>query len=131
MSNECYYFGPDEEISLKLTGDVWMQYGEYEDLPENVQDSLQLLCHAVLQLSPAIKKARAGVLWIDNAFAIINTHDDVFSVNNLATGMAVMNFRRDADGGYSTDFFSVKQMASSYPIISYAYEDVYINGRRG
>lgn len=131
MLNEYYFYGPSDDINLRLKGEVRSLYGEYEDLPENVQYALQLLCHAVLQLAPAVKKAKAGVFWVDNALVIINIQGDVFSVNNFATGMAVMNFRRDADGSYSTDFFSIKQMASIDPILIRAYNDVDIHGRRG
>ena len=131
MLNEYYFYGPSGDINLRLKDEVRSLYGEYEYLPENVQYALQLLCHAVLQLAPTVKQTDAGVLWLDNALVIINTHGNDFSVNNIATGMAVMNLYKDADGSYSTDFFSITQLTLINPIILRAYEDADEHGRRG
>lgn len=129
MINE-FDFGPVGVINLRLDGEARDHYGEYSDLPDGVKDALQLMCHAVMQIADDIKRSEAGVFWIDSTFMILHVKNDIYGISNFDNGMAVMNFRKDSEGQYSTDFFSVKQLALTDPIISYACKDMKNNGRR-
>lgn len=121
-------FGPPGIIDLRFTGEVKEVHGCYSNLPEQVQDGLQLLCHAIIQLSPAVKKADAGVLWVDDSLVIINV-GRAFILNNFGTGKAVLNLNQEKDGSYSTDYFSYRQMEIAGMVVDCAYRDLWINGR--
>ncbi|MBQ3286607.1 MAG: hypothetical protein IJH45_01495 [Firmicutes bacterium] len=122
-----YDYGPIGRVSLRLYGEARDLYGGYDDLPPNVQEALQLLCHAVIQLSDDIKRAEAGVFWIGKL--MIMSIGDRYCLSNFNTGMAIMNLREEQKGRFSTDFFSVKQMALADPILTIAENHALANGR--
>lgn len=123
-------FGPAKNIELEFTGDAAKYYNCYEYLPIDVQEALQLLCHAIIQVLPIATNNEMGKLWIDDTFFILNINNSKYCISNFKTGMAVMNLTKESSNKYTTDFFSTKQMALTDPIISYAYNDALINGRR-
>lgn len=125
---DYYDYGPVGRIDLSLYGEAWDRYGCYDDLPPNVQEALQLLCHAVIQLSEDIKHSEAGVFWIGKLM-ILNIGDR-YCLSNFGTGMAIMNLLEERKGHFSTDFFSVKQMALADPILVFAEKHALANGRR-
>ena len=125
--------GPIGRIPLRLTGEAQSHYGQYEAFPEEIQDALQLICHAVIQLAPEIKQSENGVYRINNTYMIVNLtngHIDTYSLSNFMTGMAIMNLCAEGDGNYSTDFFAVKQLALTDRIIECADLNAFVNGRR-
>ena len=126
-----FEFGPKEKIKLTLEGEAKAIYGSYDNLPDNIKDALQILCHAALQLSDEAKKSKGGILWINKfMIAIIsNEYREAFCINNFNNGMAIMNLTKK-QGGYFTDFFSIKQLALADPIITAAHNDVLRNGRK-
>ena len=125
-----FEFGPVHRMNIELVDDAWRHYGCFSSLPENVQDALQLMCHAIIQIADDIKRAKSGVFQIDAIFMIIIIKDNYYCINNIGNGMAVMNFCMENDNSCTIDFFSVKQLALTDPIISFALMDSYWSGRR-
>ena len=126
-----FEFGPMEEIKLTLEGEAKEIYGSYSNIPENIQDALQLLCHAAIQLSEETKKTNGGILWIKKFLiaTISNDFCEAFCISNFNNGMSIMKFTKQKEG-YFTDFFSVDQLSLADPIIIAAHNDAVRNGRK-
>ncbi len=132
----AFDYGPRGRIRLELTGEIRQRHGRCADLPENVQDALQLLAHAMIQLAPRAKRNDGALSIGDFVFLFIESPSrpmNCYSLNNLlGTGYSVMNMDKNtADGSYSTEFFSVKQMTLADPFLDAAEKDALANGRNG
>ena len=123
-----YDFGPLYDVPIRLTGEVYERYGNYENLAGNIQEVLQLITHAVIQLADTIARSNAGVLWIEKHFMIMKLGSR-YTINNFGNGMGVINLYEERKNCFSTDFFSIKQLALTDPILDYAYKDSIISGR--
>lgn len=133
MKNK-FDFGPIGEINLMLEKDAKTYFGEYTNLPEEVKNVLQLIIHAVIQITNDIDDQKPEVLWVGNTFRIMHMKSEVkgdgYTIGNRTNGMAVITFNKDISGRFSTSFFSVKQLALVEPILDYAYQDALAYGRR-
>lgn len=130
MYDEILY-GPYGKIPLRLTGEAASHYGSYESLPWEVQEVLQMLIHAVVQLEKEIASAKGGVLFITQFLMIVNIVGGIYEVSDFESGMSVMSLEKKGDGTFSSDFFSIKQLKKIDPILDYAEQNAAIYGRCG
>jgi len=68
---KVFDFGPESEINIRLVDEAKSIYESYHSLPTNIQEALQLIFHAMLQVSKEVLNSKGGVLCIETNFMII------------------------------------------------------------
>lgn len=121
----AYDFGSISKVKISLSGEAASHYGSYHDLPENIQELFQIVCHAVCQLRNVLEQADGKPYYLDDIFVIKIKNQYLFNDSEM---MTVINVER-IDADYDIEFFSVNRLAKLQPLIDLAYKHFERNGR--
>ena len=133
---KVFDFGPENEINIRLVDGAESIYGSYDSLPTNIQEALQLILHAMLQVSKDVLNSPGGMLFIETNFMIIGLEgrDNInrYTLINMNNEKGVINLLQDRNiqGSYCTDFFFINQLFLCKPVFDFAYQDSLNKGRR-
>lgn len=114
----AYEFGPIGKVKITLSGEAGANYGSFTDLPSNVQEFFQLVCHAVCQVRDLLEQADDKPYYMEDIWVIKIGNQYLFNDDEMMTIMNVERIGTD----YDIEFFSGKRLVKIQPLIDLAYD---------
>ena len=126
-----YDYGPERRLSLELVGAIKEKNNgiEYKDIDTNMQEALQLFCHAIYQLRDEARMSPGGVLHTADGIMLLVIGDSAQIV--MPDMMEAMHVLESDRSPYAMDIecFSSTQLMKCQPFLDYAEWHAGVYGR--
>ena len=121
----AYDLGPSDQVRITLSGEALEAYGPFENLPQNVQEALQITCQAVCQTQDILERGDSGFYDLGGIFVTKILNKYLFTDEEM---MTIINVEK-LPHSYDIDFFSVNRLPKIQVLVDLADERATKDGK--